>query len=202
MAEPFAMAIDGAVLDELHSALEYLGDRLLGPVPQVLEDVTFAATAQFWNDWRSSGEPLRIHIPKGEPDPRTEAEIAAEDAANELAAEEYHAAAQAQVAWEQTPEGQAALEERRVAREREEQFFAFAVHTRSAETAALYEQWLEQEAVAFRERRNAWRQQRDDALLAEFEPGENACPEGAMCGDCGYYEYQMSIEENAAVNAN
>ena len=173
MAEQFEARIGGEVLDQIgvcldlvEAALDYRDHRLIGEVPQVLQVLCGIVAAQLWAEWRESWSRVRVHMPQGERAEYSQAELAADDRAIELASQEYRAAGVPLTRWEQSLEGKAASE----TRHRRSAF----VSARSAETRALRAEWLEQEARDFSERRTVWEKKRHAELMAAYETAEAA----------------------------
>lgn len=71
---------------------------------------------------------------------------------------------------------------------------------RRAETDALREVWLDQEAREFSVRRSAWESARIDALRVQFMASEHACTHDSMCDDCASYEHDAPSSEAGAVS--
>lgn len=144
------------LVGELEEALEYVRERLLGEVPEVLAELVRELSRTVWEGYARDGIPVRLvgddGNPLGEP-----VELSPEEAVREAAEVESY------VTWMNSAEGQAELDRaERLAALREE---------RSVETSELYRAWLERRAQQFRRAKRDWHRARSAALERELDTG-------------------------------
>jgi hypothetical protein len=147
------MEITGDHEAELHDALDYLRERLLGPIPEVFTDFATEVSRTLWEGYSREGVVVRIVGDDGQPIPapiqQTPEEIAREAAEIEAYAN-----------WMESPEGRTELD-------RDERFYEFT-KAHEAETTALYRTWLESRAELFRKARRGWQRKRTADLKDQF----------------------------------
>lgn len=151
------MEVTGAHEEAMNDALDYLRERLLGPIPEVFTEIAAEVSRTVWEGYSREGVAIRIVGEDGQPlaEPRDQTP---EEIAEEAAAVEGY------VAWMESPEGRAELD-------RDERFYEFT-EAHKAETAALYASWLESRAQLFRRASKDWHRERREALKEQFAETE------------------------------
>ncbi len=154
--------VDGDLEDELLEAMDYLRERLLGDIPDVLSDLASAVSGALWQGYAAGGVAVVLTNDAGEPIGAPVDQTPEEAAREEEAIASYSA-------WVESNEGQAELE-------RENQFYDFlAAH--ADETAELERAWLNDRAEQFTQARNEWQRERRAALQTQFDAAAAASKE-------------------------
>jgi hypothetical protein len=129
---------------QLDQALDYLEERLIGAVPEIIRELHREISAAFW---AGSGA-VRIES-------RTAPAAVQPQDVDEISAAEADAIAQYEQ-WLDSAEG------------REEERFAQFVDERANDEKQRYQAWLDAQAEQFTTARRDWRRRRRAALRAEF----------------------------------